>query len=1144
MSQVLQLLNANEKNLKNISLELPINKIIAVTGISGSGKSTLMFDVILKEYFRREKIINNRATDYDKYCRPDFEKFFYLNKVIGINQKSLLKSEVSTVSTVSGVNEIIKQLFVKFGKIHCSCGNYVPSTCDIKDVFSKILSTNNTKLKILYKIKDSKDDIKINIKTINAFNIEKFYNDQIKKINIKVDGTYKNESIYGEINSSLLNRDDIEVKKILLVENSEMIYDFSIQTFCNICDEEYLSIRKSLFTRSKISKINGCCTKCNGESFLDTVDFESLINNSSVSEKFINLPHNGKAYKYIYLQDKEIFKIIRDGQNDVDFFSLRHDIRDELKKLINEKVLNHKNHEVILKYIRKEMCLDCEGTGFNKYALSIKLDGLNIFQINDLNFIDLKKIFLRDEKIINILNMIEDLSLSYLKLSRSTKTLSGGELQRLKILNALFNYVSNSIIIFDEISSGLSLQDQNKIINVINKLKSQNNTIFLIEHSEYLIENCDMLISIGPESGVNGGSLINNYNYKIRKNILRNKLSSDQKLFFSNVSNNNLKNIDFYFPLNVLTSVIGVSGSGKSSLIASIQNEYKNHKDLNVIYMAQEDLYKSSRSIVATYNEVFDEIRTIYANLHASKLLNLSISNFSPNTIEGSCELCRGKSDSDETICKKCFGTKFNFISLSVSYGKYNIYELLNLSFHEILQLNISKKINKLSEILIKLGVGYLSLGRTTSSLSGGEAQRVKLAKFLLEFFKNNKNKDTLLILDEPSKGLGNTDITMLLELIDDLLLMKCSVIAVEHNEYFIKNSDFLIQIGPKSGPEGGEITFCNYIQFYTFPEKHRTGSEPQIVVNNSLINVPDWMDDHYFKKIKNFHERSSIKSNPIVINYMDENEVLNALSYEKEYFFCPFFDEISHFKSVSKTAFNSIRNTLKSFGFDEYFYFDQKIELKKMSVTYDHKNYLNIFLKTNDINLCNTIGGGVIIIKNGDRIYYHTNRLLDIENIIVGPREINKNYFNKYYSSCCYCGGIGYRKIYDISIFNDEILLDDLEFYKKFNLSKGDLYKIKVSIKKFMEEMIFDFHKKLSDLSDSQCYYYFYGDPYVFFLSKDGRKNALGDRIVWNGLFKILEKYKSIPNIDCECPYCFGEGYIQDINYYLVNGKSIYQYD
>ncbi len=1130
MNKAIKVINANEKNLKNISFEVPENKIIAVTGISGSGKSTLMFDVILREYIRREKIINNKANDFEKFCRPDFEKFYVRKNVVGMNQKSLKKSDNSTVSTFSGINEIIKQIFNKYGQIYCSCGRIVPSTGNIDSVFFKIASLKN--INILYKVKDSKNDEKVNWEIIKYYNINNFYNKELKNINIKTNSTYKNESIYGEISVDVLNNNNIKVENILLIKNSKILYDFSTQTFCIFCDEEYLSIKKSLFTKSKISKINGCCESCEGTSFIESVNFEELINDLPVSENFINIPYNGKSYKYIYLQYKDIYKITKNIEAGVDFFNLDIEIKKKLEDLITEKIMNHRDNINISKYIKKTTCNHCHGTGFNKFALSIKLKDLNIYQINNLSFNDLKEFFSNNEKIVFILKAIEDLSLTHLKLSRSTKTLSGGELQRLKILNTILNSMKDSIMIFDEISSGLSIDDQKKIINVIKELKNHNNTIFLIDHSEFITGNCDLIISLGPDSGVNGGKLLESNQSLLFERKIREKKIGKKNINLSNLTLNNLKNIDFYFPLNVLTTVIGVSGSGKSSLITSIKNKYINNKSLDVIYMAQDDLHKSSRSMIATYNEIFDDIRSIYADIKTSKLLNLSDSHFSPNTLEGACLLCYGKNNIEKSECRQCSGTGFNPISMSVLYNGFNIYEFLNLSFHTILKLDVNEKINKLSEIIIKLGIGHLSLGRTTSTLSGGESQRIKLAKFLLKFYANDGNKHTLLILDEPSKGLSDKDTTLLLDLLDSVISNNCSVITVEHNDYFIKNSDFIIELGPKSGDSGGEVVFCNYTNHYNFSDIEEENTKPKFILNKIPTNISEWIDDDYFNKIEYFYKKSDFKNRKsLTENHNDEIE----------YFFCPFVDDISNFKSVSKESFKYIKRLLESLGFKYYYYLNEKKDLKELKESFNHKEYLKILIKTKDLTICEILGGGVVIGKNNINTEYYTNRLFDIEKTVIGPRKINKNFFNKYFSFCPYCDGFGFRKYYNTSIFDKELLLDDMQLYKNLNFSKSDLYTIKNSIKKFMEEMIFNFHKKIDDLSELEYLYYLYGDPYVYFLKDGGRKNALSDRIYWYGIFKFFENYNDIIYTECECPYCLGSGYTQDIKYYLIDGKSIF---
>ncbi|MEN8367782.1 ATP-binding cassette domain-containing protein [Acinetobacter bereziniae] len=1129
MSYSIRTLNVRENNLKNISLEIPRNKIISISGISGAGKSTLMFDVIITENERRYRIEHNIASEYEVYNRKDFDRLEVLDQIYGVSQKAFKKSEISNVSTVSKLNEHIKEIFIKYGEIICHCGAHVDNSCPLS-FFYKIIDKDSL---ILYKIKERNKEINnANKKIIEDNCLNKYYDSDFKIITGKKLNNSLKMDLFLEIDKSLVNENNI--KKIIIIKNGQKIFDFSIQTFCKICYKEYQVKNRYLFTKSELSEHNGRCKSCNGSGNLSMVDFEKLINKNIITDTFLNIPHTGKAYKYIYLQDSEIKKIVGKENFNSSFYDLSPDIRNQLFDLINSKLLSKKENDVISHYIVTEKCKECHGTGYNYKCNAVKYKGLNFYEFNQLQIQDLKD-YIEDYKVLKIINEFEKLSLSYLRLSQSTEELSGGELQRLKLIRYLSDDIKNSIIVLDEISSGLARSDLINLMDMIRNLNNNGNTIILIDHSDYVVKCSDYNIHF--ENNGHKSGYISKNNFYSELTYSRSKKELNNFIVFTGLNKNNLKDIHVNIPLNSLVSIVGVSGSGKSSLVKAIISEIeKNKGEIDVIYASQDDLSKNSRSTIASYTGIFDEIRNYYAQNDLSKNLGFNISHFSFNTTEGSCDLCNGSGIYNDVTCSKCFGVRFNNYSLSVKINGYNIYELLSLPLSKLINLSISPTVNKLCDLLIKMGAGYLTLARITSTLSGGECQRVKLSKYLLKNYERNTHK--FIFLDEPTKGLSIPDCINILKLFSDLLDTNCTIISVEHNDMFIDNSDYIIEIGPKSGVDGGELIFQGKQEEFRKKEIPVNKNYPISILNNSNLICNQWQDDLYFDNIRNYFNNFEFRSTENLTIY-NNFESLKSCIKDKRVFFCPFIDDIYNNGVISKSKFQIIIGKLLKIGVYCCLWNNNVVNLKSLKPTFSQDLYFDFFCEIDDIDLAFVLGGNALIVFEDGMPWFHSLRIIDYKNKLIGTKFITKNTFNKYFSQCQYCGGAG--KILDVNNFisNFSTKITDISFYKSSIINEKNLYNIRKSIKKFKDEMICNLDVNYSTLTDIERLNAVYGFKKICFVNDGDRKNALSDQIKWEGLVELLNNDKNKQS--CKCIKCNGTGYIKELNYYLINGKPVY---
>ncbi|WP_270567249.1 excinuclease ABC subunit UvrA [Clostridium beijerinckii] len=725
--EMIEIIHANENNLKNISINIPKKEITIVTGLSGSGKSSLIFDTLAAE---SQRMLNDTYSSYIQqllphYGRPNVEKINNLPVSIIIDQKKIGGNARSTVGTATDIYTLLRLLFSRIGKPFVG--------------YSMNFSFNNTNgmcphCQGLGVIKD------IDIHKLIDF--DKSLNDGAIKFPTFQPGGWRlsryTESGYFDIEKPIKDYSDLELNTLLY--------------------EEEKTPEKPTINWHKTAKYAGLIPRIR----------------SAFLEK------DQKQYKK------------------------------EIEQIVDEQICPH-----------------CNGKRLNAAALSCKINSKSIGDCADMSISELKyflqiisepKVQTVIDDLIKRLNTLEEVGLDYLTLNRTTNTLSGGESQRIKMSKYLNSSLCDVLYIFDEPSIGLHPHDITGINKIFKGLKEKGNTVIIVEHDPDVIKIADHIIDMGPGSGVNGGNITFQGTYKELLNSdtatgkalsKKHNMTTSNKEFchfyeLNNANMFNLKNISIKIPKNALTIVTGVAGSGKSTLITRLfRNKYTNS-----ILLDQKRIHTSSRSIIATYMGFFDKIRNIF-----SKANNKSPSLFS-FIGEGACPLCKGKGiiktdlafmDDVEETCELCEGTRYKQEISNYKYSGYTISDILNLSIDEALEIFIDKDLKKIFNTISEANLGYIKLGQSLDTMSGGELQRLKIAATLLN------NTGEIYILDEPSTGLHESDIKKLIQVFNKLINKGKTVIILEHNLSIMCQADWIIDLGPLGGFNGGDLVYMGY---------------------------------------------------------------------------------------------------------------------------------------------------------------------------------------------------------------------------------------------------------------------------------------------------------------------------------------------
>ncbi len=901
---------ARENNLKNIDLELPKDKLIVMTGVSGSGKSSLAFDTIYAEGKRR--YIDSLSAYARQFLggteKPLVDSIEGLSPSISIDQKTTNNNPRSTVGTVTEIYDYLRLLFARVGVPYCPKDKIPITSQSVEQMTNQIekLSTGS-KIRIMAPVVHGEKGthkellsslVRDGYIRVRIDNVDYDLNDNIelsktKKHNIDViiDRLIIKENIHSRLYEAIELASKLSKGKVVVdvIGKDEII--MSENYACPKCDFSLPEIEPRIFS---FNAPYGACKTCNGLGIKQKISEDLIMpdKNLSINDKGIvvlntenntlNTQINTVASYYdidlscpIKDLDRKKLNIILYGSKDILQFNYissngnKRTVKDYYEGVVNNlerRYIETKSgwiRDWIGQYMQDMKCPDCLGARLDNSVLTILINGKNIYEVTTMSIKDLKSflvnLHLTDEKkdiaelilkeIISRLTFLINVGLSYLTLSRSASTLSGGESSRIRLATQIGSRLTGVLYVLDEPSIGLHQRDNNRLIKSLLDMRDLGNTLIVVEHDTDTMLASDYLVDIGPYAGINGGCVIacgtpeevmknkNSLTGKYLTGALkievpkRRRKGNGKYLEIKGAAENNLKNINVKIPLGKMICVTGVSGSGKSTLVNEIiykvvknnlyrvkekPGVFKSVKGLEhidkVIDISQDPIGRTPRSNPATYVGVFDDIRDVFANTKDAKIKGYDKSRFSFNVKGGRCESCFG--DGVKKIemhflpdvyvpCSACNGTRYNKETLQIKYKDKNIYDVLNMTVEEAFAFfqNIPKVKAKL-QVLMDVGLSYLKLGQSAKTLSGGEAARVKLAK---ELQKRPTGK-SLFILDEPTTGLHIHDIKKLLIILNRIVDNGDTVLIIEHNLDVIKMADYLIDLGPEGGDGGGAV--------------------------------------------------------------------------------------------------------------------------------------------------------------------------------------------------------------------------------------------------------------------------------------------------------------------------------------------------
>lgn len=895
---------ARTHNLKNFDLTLNRNELIVFTGLSGSGKSSLAFDTIFAEGQRR--YIETFSSYVRQFIggleRPDVDKIDGLSPVIAIEQKTTGRSPRSTVGTITELNDFLRLLFARVADAYslntrelmvkytdhqiCEIILEKYQTKNVAILAPKIRARKGHYKELLKQIvRQGYSKARIDGKIINLTPGLKLDRYKTHDIEIVVDRFKKGSLEEGRLLSALQISMKLGGGTLMVVDmDNEDLAFFSRSLMCPTTGISYPEPEPNLFS---FNSPYGACSKCNGLGEISAVDVQKIIPDRGKSIKGGALAPLG-SFKNNWFFEK-LNRVVSSLNH-----SLNTPLNDFLENEINLILYGNEDMELsakqpeerfeglipfILKYkddgdptmmqwikqfMEKTTCPECGGFRLKQEALHYRIGTKNIGELGQMDLEDLAswvsnidqylssdKRLIAHEIIKEIqarLSFILDVGLGYLNLSRPTRSLSGGEAQRIRLATQIGSELINVLYILDEPSIGLHQSDNQRLIQALLKLKDSGNTVLVVEHDRDMMESADCVVDIGPKAGVLGGSICyaGTYNGLLDSNTLTAEYLSGRKsidysphrrsgngqwLQLKNATGNTLKSVNLSIPLGTLTCITGVSGSGKSTLINQTlypllmrhiyggsyfplpfdRIEGLEHID-KVINIDQSPIGRTPRSNPVTYTKVFDEIRSLFASLPEAQIRGYKPGRFSFNVAGGKCETCNGGGlrlvemnflPDVYVTCEVCQGKRYNDETLQVKFKGKSISDVLNLPIEEAVSFFESvPKIQKILATLKSVGLGYLTLGQPSTTLSGGEAQRIKLAA---ELCKKATGK-TIYLLDEPSTGLHFEDIKMLLDVLQRLVNEGNTVLVIEHNMDIIKCADYLVDMGPEGGKKGGKI--------------------------------------------------------------------------------------------------------------------------------------------------------------------------------------------------------------------------------------------------------------------------------------------------------------------------------------------------
>lgn len=883
---------AREHNLKNLSFEIPRNKLVVFTGVSGSGKSSLVFDTIYAEGQRRyvESLSSYARQFLERMNKPDVDLIQGISPAVAIEQKTVARNSRSTVGTTTEVYDYLRLLFARIGKTICfQCGKEVTkaTTSTVTEWLEN--QEEGTKFYLGFPLHQHKGHtLKEEIDLLKKRGFFRIYSGKkLIDLNEEKFNAKKNDNVRviierfkiekGKIREKLSDSIEVTFKEgedRLVIINAEKNEEKEFNKFYECCGIRYEEPEPRFFS---FNNPFGACPVCQGFSKTVGIDMNLVIPdpNTSIMDGAI-VPFRGAKYSSFLrdlVQNAKAFKI----PLHVPFKQLTENQVELVKKgfgtylgidgffeKLEQKTYKMHVRVMLSRFRGYTICKACKGSRLRREALQVKIESKSIYDIvalpieHSLEFFEDLKLSEYDQligerilnEIVKRLKFLNDVGIGYLTMDRLSSTLSGGETQRINLATSLGSSLVGTLYVLDEPTIGLHSRDNNKLISLLKNLRDIGNTVIIVEHDPEMMQNADLIFDMGPKAGTNGGdivaegtiseimksavSLTGKYlSGKMKIPVPKKRITKKTKsIEIVSAKENNLKNINVEIPLNRFVVITGVSGSGKSTLIHDVlyagvakyfgmaPQHVGKFDDINgskfidgIEIVDQSPIGKSPRSNPISYVKAFEHIRELFASTHQAKARGYKPGYFSFNVPGGRCETCQGDGFIKVEMqfladlyltCDDCEGTRYKKETREITYHGKNLVEVLNMTVDEAVQFfQGHRKIENILQVLSDVGLGYIKLGQPSNTLSGGEAQRVKLASHLAA---SKENKHTLFIFDEPTTGLHFDDISKLLNCFNMLVERNNSVVIIEHNLDVIKCADYVIDLGPDAGEKGGEV--------------------------------------------------------------------------------------------------------------------------------------------------------------------------------------------------------------------------------------------------------------------------------------------------------------------------------------------------
>ncbi|MDH7912609.1 excinuclease ABC subunit UvrA [Winogradskyella sp. SYSU M77433] len=882
-------------NLKNVDVVIPRNKLVVITGLSGSGKSSLAFDTLYAEGQRRyvESLSSYARQFLGRLNKPKVDYIKGIAPAIAIEQKVNSTNPRSTVGTTTEIYDYLKLLFARIGKTYSPISGDLVKKHTTKDVLDYIKEfEEGSKLLLLAPIiLEEGRTVENKLQTLQQ---QGYARVKLKDDVLRIDDALKQDiksdkNLFLVVDRIVYKHDEDFINRLAdAIETAffegvgtciiESLADKKQKTFNNKFELDGMTFLEPNAHLFSFNNPYGACPKCEGYGDVIGIDEDLVIPNTALSvyENAI-FPWRGESmswyrdqlvnnsHKFDFPIHKPYFQLSDENKALIWKGNKHFEGLDDFFAELESKAYKIQNRVMLSRYRGKTKCNVCKGKRLREEANYVKVGNATITDLVDLPLNELSTFFKELElneydaqiakrlltEINTRLEFLSNVGLNYLTLNRRSNTLSGGESQRINLATSLGSSLVGSMYILDEPSIGLHPKDTERLINVLKSLRDLGNTVIVVEHDEDIMKAADAIIDIGPEAGTFGGEVVaaGDYNAilasdtltakylngKLEIEVPKKRKTSKYHVEVIGARENNLKNIDVTFPLEMLTVITGVSGSGKSTLVKKIlfpaiqkkltgfsdkagqftelQGNFSNIQHIE--FVDQNPIGRSSRSNPVTYIKAYDDIRALFASQKLSKIRNYQAKHFSFNVDGGRCETCKGEGEVTiemqfmadvHLTCDTCNGKRFKKEVLEVQFEGQSIDDILNMTIDDAItffESHKEKKIKNKLQPLQDVGLGYVTLGQSSSTLSGGEAQRIKLATFL---GKGSKSDNALFIFDEPTTGLHFHDIQKLLKSFRALIAKGHSIIVIEHNIDLIKCADYIIDLGPEGGKHGGQL--------------------------------------------------------------------------------------------------------------------------------------------------------------------------------------------------------------------------------------------------------------------------------------------------------------------------------------------------